>query len=306
MSTIFIKRIVKDKDHPFVQADKEFLSEEKLSWRAKGILTYLLSKPDDWKLNIDYLVKRSTEGENAVRSVIDELILFGYIERIKSNAGKGQFLTEYFIYEIPKTQMNQEVQPRPKNPDVVNPNVESQDNTNNDSRFDIIKTHTNIKPNKKELVSYNIPESEEEYEEIVTETNEQTIGFILENIDYDILPIEVINMIKNTVFKLNTNELLAKQLDKPFKAIKSQLLLLNSAMVQRAVIKYDEANKRITITNHLIYFSKCLLSAIEEYGFYSINTPFTSKTKPLDNRNNFDQRTYSDEEYMNFYSNYRK
>ena len=65
-------------DTPFVQIDKRPLEDPRLHWKAKGVLAYLLSKPNGWTVRVGDIVKRSQDGEHAVRSAIDELMEVGY------------------------------------------------------------------------------------------------------------------------------------------------------------------------------------------------------------------------------------
>lgn len=89
------------RENPFVQIDKSMLSDEKISWKAKGILAYLLSKPDDWVTYVTDIEKRSTDGRDSVNSGIKELIAAGYLER-KQLREKGRFMGyEYSVYEYP-------------------------------------------------------------------------------------------------------------------------------------------------------------------------------------------------------------
>jgi hypothetical protein len=82
--------------------NKEFLSVETLSWRAKGILAYLLSKPDNWQVQVWDLIRQSTEGEYAVRQGIKELETHGYMERIPVKDKNYKFVAwETVVYEIP-------------------------------------------------------------------------------------------------------------------------------------------------------------------------------------------------------------
>ena len=91
----------KKRENPFVQIDKNMISDEKISWKAKGILAYLLSKPDGWVTYATDIEKRSTDGRDAVHSGIKELIAAGYMER-KQVRDKGQFKGyEYSVYEYP-------------------------------------------------------------------------------------------------------------------------------------------------------------------------------------------------------------
>lgn len=92
----------KKRANPFVQIDKNILSDDGISWKAKGILIYLLSKPDDWVTYQTDIEKRSTDGRDSVRSGIKELIDAGYMERIRVRE-KGRFKGwEYSVYEYPQ------------------------------------------------------------------------------------------------------------------------------------------------------------------------------------------------------------
>lgn len=75
--TIF--RVEKNKDNPFVMIDRRPIENPKLSWRAKGILTYLISRPDNWTVRLGDLVKRSTDGSAAIRKAVRELREAGHI-----------------------------------------------------------------------------------------------------------------------------------------------------------------------------------------------------------------------------------
>ena len=57
---------VRKRPNNFVMIDKTFLEDERLSFKAKGILAYLLSKPDNWKVIVGNLVKYSNDGKSAV------------------------------------------------------------------------------------------------------------------------------------------------------------------------------------------------------------------------------------------------
>ena len=60
--------------------DKDFLEDERLSFTAKGILTYLLSKPDDCQVTVADLANHSGDGENTIYSGLNELKDYGYIK----------------------------------------------------------------------------------------------------------------------------------------------------------------------------------------------------------------------------------
>lgn len=95
---------VRKRSSPYATIDKRFLSDPRLSWKAKGLLTYLLSKPDDWKVIISDLVRQSTCKEAAVRSGLKELGRFGYLLRVRvADRRSGRFKTwEMTVFETPE------------------------------------------------------------------------------------------------------------------------------------------------------------------------------------------------------------
>ena len=78
------------RENPFVQIDKRPLEDSRLSWRAKGILAYLLSKPDKWEVQTEDVISHGTEGRDAVRAAMSELREAGYaeLETIKEEGGR--------------------------------------------------------------------------------------------------------------------------------------------------------------------------------------------------------------------------
>jgi len=99
--TIF--RRVKDRDNPYVMIDRECFEVETLSWKAKGLLGYLLSRPNDWTVIMADLVKRSSDGEHAVRSAVHELEAHGYMVRSRVRDKKtGMFgPVTIEVHEVP-------------------------------------------------------------------------------------------------------------------------------------------------------------------------------------------------------------
>ena len=95
------------RENPYVMIDKYGLNDERLSWKAKGLLAYLLSKPDDWQVYERDLIKRATDGRDAVRSTLRELESFGYLSRRQIRGENGSFgHMEYIVYERPFEEEN--------------------------------------------------------------------------------------------------------------------------------------------------------------------------------------------------------
>lgn len=76
--------------------------ERKMSLKAKGLLSLMLSLPDDWNYSISGLVTLSKDGKDSVMSALAELEKFGYLRRDRLINDKGQFDgIEYHIFEQP-------------------------------------------------------------------------------------------------------------------------------------------------------------------------------------------------------------
>lgn len=96
-----IFRVTKDKNNPYVIVNKTFINDASLSWKAKGILLYLLSKPDHWQVYEKDIVNHGKDGRDAVRSALRELIKEGYITRVRNRDEKGRLTTsEYVVSEV--------------------------------------------------------------------------------------------------------------------------------------------------------------------------------------------------------------
>lgn len=77
------------RNDPFARVPKDTLDNPRLSFKAKGILSYLIGKPSGWKLRVADLAKHGREGEKAIRSGLQELRREGYCELVrKTEKGK--------------------------------------------------------------------------------------------------------------------------------------------------------------------------------------------------------------------------
>ena len=88
----------------FTAMSNRHLRDERLSLKAKGLMSIMLSLPDEWNYSIHGLSKICQEGVYSVRNAIKELESCGYVERHKINVN-GKFDVEYLIYEVPKSEM---------------------------------------------------------------------------------------------------------------------------------------------------------------------------------------------------------
>lgn len=99
-----IIRISKDKSNPYVIINKQFLQDKRLSWKAKGIMAYLLSLPDDWQIYEEELSDHSDDGIKALKSGIKELLDLGYMKRTKVRNKQGRYSGwQYDVHETAPT-----------------------------------------------------------------------------------------------------------------------------------------------------------------------------------------------------------
>ena len=100
-----IIRTVKDKRGKYEKIDHRPLEDERLSYAARGVLGYLLTKPPGWKIQPEDLLRRQPEarrlGRDGVRAVFRELISFGYMSRHQVHREDGTFEWEHRVYESP-------------------------------------------------------------------------------------------------------------------------------------------------------------------------------------------------------------
>ena len=69
----------------------KILEESILSYRAKGIYSYLVSRPDGWKYNMTNIINISTDGKESVQKGIKELEKVGLLKRVKAQNSEGKF-----------------------------------------------------------------------------------------------------------------------------------------------------------------------------------------------------------------------
>ena len=85
----------------YTKIDNNYLEDKNISLKAKGLLTLMLSLPDNWKFNIKGLCLLCKESKLAVTNALNELKDNNYLEIEKGYDYDGKFIYEYTIYENP-------------------------------------------------------------------------------------------------------------------------------------------------------------------------------------------------------------
>ena len=240
-------RIERTRDYTVMS--NHHLRNANLSLKAKGLLSMMLSLPEDWNYTTRGLAAICKEGVDAIGGALRELETAGYIVRHQLRDRQGRISdTEYVIYE----------QPQPKNPDTPQPDTASPDTENPD----MVKPDTekpaelNIeKSNTKKSITYGSstdsipfretaaarpPERKGREAMSVTEI-ENYRELILENIEYDCLkqryPLylddlnEIVELLVETVCaKRKTTRISGA--DFPHEIVRSRFLKLDSSHIE--------------------------------------------------------------------------
>lgn len=109
----------------FYLLDKKISEDKRLSWAARGVLIFLLGKPDHWTVSPAALtnetkgIKRST-GRDGIYAILDELKEVGYLQAAGTRDASGSFAgTDYLVSETP----NVVFYPHPSEPDTAGPDT---------------------------------------------------------------------------------------------------------------------------------------------------------------------------------------
>ena len=131
-------RIERTRDYTVMS--NHHLRNHELSLKAKGLLSMMLSLPDDWNYTTRGLAKICKEGVDAIGNALRELETAGYIVRHQLRDRQGRISdTEYVIYEQP--QQPETPQPDTASPDTENPYLDKP-NTEKPAELNIEKSNT--------------------------------------------------------------------------------------------------------------------------------------------------------------------
>ncbi len=246
----------------FVTMDKTFLEDTRLSFKAKGILAYLLSKPDNWKVIVGNLVNYAADGKASVYAGLKELKECGYYQKVPVRDEKGRRILrwESTIYEIPelpemlKTEENSGVSlltdfQEIENQDLENLYIENRERNNN--------YNNNIDINKNNSHGMACQSEENKKKDSQTDSRinvEWVLSLIRENIDYENLKLSHPNemdLVDNFVnvmldaFLSKSKTVHINGQEKPRELVKSNLMKLNYADMEYALMKFQEYGSRI-------------------------------------------------------------
>ena len=170
-----MKKTINKKEN-FTSIHNKLINDSRISLKAKGIMLYMLSKPENWKYNPKEIAKNSKDGLDSVYSGIKELIEAGYISRTRHSDGT----VDYFVFEDveendiidfskkenPNWENPNRETPNRENPNRENPDVYKRKNTNKERI--IVNTELKKETSKSDIDDFiNSQDKSEEYKELL-------------------------------------------------------------------------------------------------------------------------------------------
>ncbi len=230
------------------------LRNKELTLKAKGLLSQMLSLPEDWDYTLAGLSHINRESIDAIRTAVWELEKAGYILRRQGRDEKGKMTAiEYTIYEQPQPMLENPIPGKPmlENPTTDNPTSENPTQLNKD------RSRTNLSKKDKSITDLSSTDSfpilspdpspcRAAPERKGTEAFKQSAvdiyrEIIMENIEYDTLTQdpkmdkerldEIVDLMLETVCSARKTLRIAGD-DYPAELVKSKFLKLNSSHIE--------------------------------------------------------------------------
>ena len=235
-------RIERTRDYTVMS--NHHLRNANLSLKAKGLLSMMLSLPEDWNYTTRGLAKICKEGVDAIGAALRELEAAGYIVRHKLRDRQGRISdTEYVIYEQPQLRKLDTDSPDTENPYMDKPDTEKPAELNieksNTQKSITQGANTDSIPFR-EPAAAQLPERKGRDAMSVSEM-ESYRDLILENIEYDHLCREfttyredldeIVELMVETVCAKRKTTRIAGS-DFPHEVVRSRFLKLDSSHIE--------------------------------------------------------------------------
>ena len=240
-------RIERTRDYTVMS--NHHLRDKALSLKSKGLLSMMLSLPEDWNYTTRGLAKICKEGVDAIGGALRELESAGYIVRHQMRDRQGRICdTEYVIYEQPQPKEPDTPQPDTASPDTENPYLDDPD-TEKPAELNIEKSKTQKQTTDvsstdsipfREFAAARPPERKGR-DAMSAEEMQSYRELILENIEYDHLCREfetyredldeIVELIVETVCARRKTTRIAGA-DFPHEVVRSRFLKLDSSHIE--------------------------------------------------------------------------
>ena len=123
-------KIKKHYEKRYTVTDNQLIEDNRLSWKARGIFTYLWAQSDDWDFYEVEVTKHAPDGRDSLRTGLKELEKFGYLKRtIKRD--KGRFNKyDWILSDTPMLDFPNSEKPNSENPTLTSTKETSTNNNN--------------------------------------------------------------------------------------------------------------------------------------------------------------------------------
>ncbi len=240
-------RIERTRDYTVMS--NHHLRDKALSLKSKGLLSMMLSLPEDWNYTTRGLAKICKEGVDAIGGALRELESAGYIVRHQLRDRQGRISdTEYVIYEQPQPKAPDTPQPDTASPDTENPYLADPD-TEKPAELNIEKSRTQKSNTQgsstdsipfRDFAAAQLPERKGR-DAMSVEEMQSYRDLVLENIEYDHLCREfatyredldeIVELIVETVCAKRKTTRIAGA-DFPHEVVRSRFLKLDSSHIE--------------------------------------------------------------------------
>ena len=238
-------RINKTRDYTVMS--NYHLKDTSLTLKSKGLLSMMLSLPEEWNYTTRGLAAICKEGVDCIGTALKELEGAGYIQRNRIRNDKGKIVdTEYVIFEKPQAKPDTE-QPYTENPYMDKPHTETpgtetpaQLNTNISNK-ELSNTNTSTTYPIKSYQKEGRAAQKRGRDQIGYDEMDAYRDLIKENIEYDILTVklkpdmamldEIVDLLTETVCTQKDSVIIAGDVY-PAAVVKSKLLKLNAEHIE--------------------------------------------------------------------------
>ena len=222
-----------EKNQNYTVMSNHHLRNTDLSLKSKGLLSQMLSLPEEWDYTLKGLSQINREGIDAIREAVRELERAGYVTRTRVRNDKGQLgAADYVIHEFP-------VPPNPilENPTQLNKELSSKELSNTD----LLNTHSipilstplperTAAPQERKGSGYTNMDAVRAYEEVIKDNIEYACLVQDRHIDRGMLD-EIVSLMLETVCTRRREIRIAGD-DYPAELVKSKFMKLNSSHIQ--------------------------------------------------------------------------
>jgi hypothetical protein len=232
-----------EKTKGYTVMSNHHLRNPDLTLKAKGLLSQMLSLPEEWDYTLKGLSSINREGIDAIREAVRELEQAGYVTRARARNEKGQLSgTDYVIHEQPKPEIPALEIPTLENPTLENPMQENPTQLNKElSNNDLLNTdsipiHSTpfqreaAEPPERKRSGYTSMDAVKAYEEVIKDNIEYPFLLQDKTIDKGLLD-EVVSLMLETVCTRRKTIRIAGD-DYPAELVKSKFMKLNSSHIQ--------------------------------------------------------------------------